>query len=68
MIPRRVVPRLTDLHPEEITDLFLSVQRIGRVVEGAYKAQALSIAVQVKFLSGNKKKKKNGGGRSCGTC
>jgi bis(5'-adenosyl)-triphosphatase len=33
VIPRRVAPRLADLTLEEVSDLFLSVQRIGKVVE-----------------------------------
>lgn len=32
VIPKRVVPRLSELKEEEVTDLFLSVQRIAHVV------------------------------------
>ncbi|KAJ9093067.1 hypothetical protein QFC21_006560 [Naganishia friedmannii] len=40
--PRRVVPRLQDLEPEEITDLFLAVQRVGRVLERVYEAEGMT--------------------------
>lgn len=45
-MPRRVVPRLADLEPEEVTDLFLSVQQVGKVLEKAYNAQSLTISLQ----------------------
>ena len=32
LIPRRVVARLGDLSPEEVGDLFSSVQRVARVL------------------------------------
>ena len=44
--PRRVVPRLADLTLPEITDLFATVQRVGRMVERVFGASALNIAVQ----------------------
>jgi bis(5'-adenosyl)-triphosphatase len=44
--PRRVVPRLSELSSEEVTDLFLTVQRVGRMVEKVYGATALNIALQ----------------------
>lgn len=47
IISKRVVPRLADLRPNEVSDLFSSVQSVGRVIEKAYKADALNIAVQV---------------------
>lgn len=50
VISKRVVPRLADLNPDEVTDLFHSVQRVGRVVEKAFSAEALNIAVQVRRL------------------
>jgi bis(5'-adenosyl)-triphosphatase len=46
LIPRRVVPRLADLNQEEITDLFLSVQQVGNIIEKAYHAKALTISLQ----------------------
>ena len=44
--PRRVAPRLSDLNPEELSDLFSTVQRIGRLVERVYKASSLNVAMQ----------------------
>ncbi|KAE8350889.1 HIT-like domain-containing protein, partial [Aspergillus coremiiformis] len=44
--PRRVVPRVSDLTPSETTDLFLTVRRVGRMVERVYGASSLNIAVQ----------------------
>ncbi|KAI5838021.1 HIT-like domain-containing protein [Morchella snyderi] len=44
--PNRVVPRLKDLSTEEVTDLFLTVQKIGKAVERLYKADSLNIAMQ----------------------
>ena len=46
MSPRRVVPRLSDLSHDEVTDLFLTVQRVGRMIERVYKASSLNIAMQ----------------------
>ena len=43
----RPVPRLTDLRADELTELMHAVQRVGRVVERAYKADGLTIACQV---------------------
>ncbi|CDM37305.1 hypothetical protein DTO013E5_7568 [Penicillium roqueforti] len=44
--PRRVVPRVTDLTPDETSDLFLTVRRVGRMVERVYGATSLNIAIQ----------------------
>ncbi|OQE92941.1 hypothetical protein PENNAL_c0006G00896 [Penicillium nalgiovense] len=44
--PRRVVPRVTDLTPAETSDLFLTVRRVGRMVERVYGATSLNIAIQ----------------------
>ncbi|KAI9021177.1 HIT-like protein [Hyaloraphidium curvatum] len=44
--PIKVVPRLKDLSAEEATDLFLSAQQIGRVIEKAYGAEALTVSIQ----------------------
>jgi bis(5'-adenosyl)-triphosphatase len=46
LLPRRVVPRLSDLNPDEVTDLFLSVQHVGRILEKAYNAQSMTISIQ----------------------
>ncbi|OJJ42723.1 hypothetical protein ASPZODRAFT_1297006 [Penicilliopsis zonata CBS 506.65] len=44
--PVRVVPRVSDLTPAEATDLFLTVQRVGKMVERVYGATSLNIAIQ----------------------
>ncbi|KAK8167707.1 bis-tetraphosphatase, partial [Phyllosticta citrichinensis] len=44
--PRRVVPRLSQLSTAEISDLFLTVQRVSRMIERVYAADALNVAVQ----------------------
>jgi len=44
--PRRVVPRLSDLSYDEVVDLFLTVQKVGRMVERVFKASSLNIAMQ----------------------
>ncbi|KAJ6090520.1 Histidine triad (HIT) protein [Penicillium sp. IBT 16267x] len=44
--PRRVVPRVSDLTTAETSDLFLTVRRVGRMVERVYGASSLNIAVQ----------------------
>ncbi|THV01450.1 diadenosine hydrolase, partial [Dendrothele bispora CBS 962.96] len=46
VIPTRVVPRLTDLNDSELSSLMGSVQRVGRVIERAYGADALTVACQ----------------------
>lgn len=44
--PRRVTPRLSDLTQAEVSDLFLTVQRVGRMVERVYNASSLNVAIQ----------------------
>lgn len=44
--PVRVVKRFCDLTEEEVADLFLSTQKVARVLEKAYSANSLSIAIQ----------------------
>ncbi|ODM17700.1 hypothetical protein SI65_06488 [Aspergillus cristatus] len=44
--PRRIVPRVSDLSPSETTDLFLTVRRVGRMIERVYGASSLNIAIQ----------------------
>lgn len=48
VIPKRVVPRLRDLDPTELTALMSSVQHVGKVIEQAYGADALTVACQVR--------------------
>ncbi len=52
MVPRRVAPRVSDLTHAEVTDLFLTVQRVGRMVERVYRASSLNIAIQDGFDAG----------------
>jgi bis(5'-adenosyl)-triphosphatase len=44
--PRRVTPRLSQLSSEETADLFLTVQRVSKMIERVFKASALNVAVQ----------------------
>jgi len=44
--PRRVVPRFNDLSVAEVQDLFLTVQRVSRMVERVFSASSLNIAIQ----------------------
>ncbi|KAL2832915.1 HIT-like domain-containing protein [Aspergillus cavernicola] len=44
--PRRVVSRVSDLTPPETADLFLTVRRVGRMIERVYGASSLNIAIQ----------------------
>ncbi|KAF2012971.1 HIT-like protein [Aaosphaeria arxii CBS 175.79] len=44
--PLRPVPRLSDLTPAEVSDLFQTVQRVSRTIERVFSASALNIAVQ----------------------
>ncbi|TDL28047.1 HIT-like protein [Rickenella mellea] len=46
VVPTRPAPRLADLAPHEIAELFAGVQHVGRIVERAYVADALTIACQ----------------------
>ena len=70
------MPRLTDLKGDEVTDLFLAVQAVGRVVERAYEAEGLTISVQVSLgrphsmliLNANTGKIPYPVGRSSGGC
>ena len=44
--PCRVVPRFNDLSTAEVQDLFLTVQRVSRMVERIFSASSLNIAIQ----------------------
>ncbi|KAL8737041.1 MAG: hypothetical protein Q9181_002085 [Wetmoreana brouardii] len=44
--PLRAAKRLSDLNHSEVTDLFLTVQEVGRMVERVYGASSLNIAIQ----------------------
>ena len=47
IIPNRRVPRLSDLHDDEISDLFLTVTKVGKVIEKAYEGEGLTVSCQV---------------------
>ncbi|KAF8476845.1 HIT-like domain-containing protein [Kalaharituber pfeilii] len=44
--PNRVVPRLKDLDASEVIDLFLSVQKVGKIIEKVFQGESLNIAIQ----------------------
>lgn len=44
--PRRTVQRLSGLTPDEVCDLYLTVQRVGIMIERVYEASGLNIAMQ----------------------
>ncbi|KAL4935457.1 hypothetical protein BDV06DRAFT_234302 [Aspergillus oleicola] len=44
--PRRIVSRVSQLTPPETADLFLTVRRVGRMIERVYGATSLNIAIQ----------------------
>jgi len=46
VIPTRPVRRITDLKTDELASLMSSVQSVGRVIERAYGADALTVACQ----------------------
>ncbi|KAF8580141.1 HIT-like protein [Ramaria rubella] len=46
VIPARPAARLADLTQDEVSSLFAAVQKVGKVVEAAYEAEALTIACQ----------------------
>lgn len=44
--PRRLVKRVADLTPPEAGELFLTVQRVGRMIERVHGASSLNITIQ----------------------
>jgi bis(5'-adenosyl)-triphosphatase len=44
--PIRVVPRFADLTPDEVSDLFLTAQRVSKTIERVFNASAINIAIQ----------------------
>ena len=46
MSPRRITPRFSDLSQDEVIDLFMTVQRVGKMIERVYNASSLNIAIQ----------------------
>jgi bis(5'-adenosyl)-triphosphatase len=43
---KRVAPRFLDLEADEAHDLMTCARKVARVIEKAYSAQGLSIAIQ----------------------
>ncbi|CAG8670389.1 1961_t:CDS:2, partial [Paraglomus occultum] len=46
VVSRRLVPRFKDLTPEETADIFLTTQKVGKVVERGYEGTSLTIVMQ----------------------
>jgi bis(5'-adenosyl)-triphosphatase len=44
--PLRIVPRFSDLTPDEVTDLFKTAQKISKTLERVFDATAFNIAIQ----------------------
>ena len=44
VIPYRMVPRMTDLSSEEVTDLFTTVQKVQRMMAGVYFTPSFSVS------------------------
>lgn len=44
--PLRVVQRISDLTDEEVIDFYTAVQKVSKLIEKFYKADALNIAIQ----------------------
>lgn len=52
IISKRVCPRMKDLTPDEVSDLFATVHKIGPIIEKHYNSDALNIAIQDGASSG----------------
>ncbi|KAG2179319.1 hypothetical protein INT44_006164 [Umbelopsis vinacea] len=46
VIPRRIVTRFADMTSDEATDMILSAQTIGKVIEKEFDATSLTMAMQ----------------------
>lgn len=46
VIPKRVIPRFSDLTTDEVTDLYSSVYTISQRIETVYAADGLNVAMQ----------------------
>jgi bis(5'-adenosyl)-triphosphatase len=44
--PKRIVPRFADLHADEVTDLFLTAQKVSKTVGRLFYSTAFNIAIQ----------------------
>lgn len=47
LVPKRVVQRFTQLHPDEVSDLFKSVHTVSKLLEVKYRSDSLTILIQV---------------------
>ncbi|KAJ1512778.1 hypothetical protein HMI55_006107 [Coelomomyces lativittatus] len=46
VLPRRVIGRFSELSSEEVSDLWLSAQSIGQVIQKVFNATSLTFAIQ----------------------
>lgn len=46
MAPRRLVSKFTDLSNDEVKDLFLTVQKVEKVMEQMHNANSSTIVIQ----------------------
>jgi bis(5'-adenosyl)-triphosphatase len=46
VLPKRITSRFHDLSKEEVRDLWLSAQEIGKVIEREYAAESLTLTIQ----------------------
>lgn len=46
VIPRRVIPRFADMSSDEASDMILSAQKIGKVIEKEFNGTSLTLAMQ----------------------
>lgn len=49
--PKRLVERFVGLTQEEVTDLFVSAQKVCMAIEQEYKASSCTLAIQVRVMS-----------------
>lgn len=67
ILPRRVVPRISDLTVDEASDLFVAVHTVSKTLEKVYKASALTIGLQVCRPDGASSAADSAGWCRCGT-
>lgn len=48
--PKRLVERFVGLTQEEVTDLFVSAQKVCMAIEQEYKASSCTLAIQVRVM------------------
>lgn len=59
VIPRRVIPRFADMSSDEASDMILSAQKIGKVIEKVFSGTSLTLAIQDGPQAGQTVKKKD---------